>query len=140
MTTVFHSPPSPLPSHNGFEGGPAPPQSTSLESRSSSRRQVCFLKFSSVLYYQQIIVLNIMATFFVCDSLKCFRFNLHFLSSCVSSLPDWSQLDEEHRLIAHYAARLASQTSQSVSRILCFYSSIHLIISVMVMIMMTVTE
>ncbi|MPC26682.1 Dystrobrevin beta [Portunus trituberculatus] len=31
-------PPSPLPSHNGFEGGgPAPPQSTSLESRSSSR-------------------------------------------------------------------------------------------------------
>ncbi|KAK3852954.1 hypothetical protein Pcinc_040481 [Petrolisthes cinctipes] len=31
-------PPSPLPSHNGFEGGPAPPQSTSLDSRSSSRR------------------------------------------------------------------------------------------------------
>ncbi|XP_050693367.1 dystrobrevin beta-like isoform X3 [Eriocheir sinensis] len=65
-------PPSPLPSHNGFEGGPAPPQSTSLESRSSSR-------------------------------------------SCVSSLPDWGQLDEEHRLIAHYAARLASQTSHSGS-------------------------
>ncbi|KAG0692678.1 Dystrobrevin beta [Chionoecetes opilio] len=64
-------PPSPLPSHNGFEGGP-PPHSASLESRSSSR-------------------------------------------SCVSSLPDWTQLDEEHRLIAHYAARLASQTSQSGS-------------------------
>ncbi|KAK4311527.1 hypothetical protein Pmani_016993 [Petrolisthes manimaculis] len=35
--------------------------------------------------------------------------------SCISSLPDWSQLDEEHRLIAHYAARLANQASQSGS-------------------------
>ncbi|XP_047491124.1 dystrobrevin beta-like isoform X4 [Penaeus chinensis] len=65
-------PPSPLPSHNGFEGGASAPIPTSLESRSSSR-------------------------------------------SCVSSLPDWSQLDEEHRLIAHYAARLANQTSFSGS-------------------------
>ncbi|XP_045599525.1 dystrobrevin beta isoform X3 [Procambarus clarkii] len=65
-------PPSPLPTHNGFEGGASAPPPTSLDSRSSSR-------------------------------------------SCVSSLPDWSQLDEEHRLIAHYAARLANQTSQSGS-------------------------
>nr|XP_053653124.1 dystrobrevin beta-like isoform X4 [Cherax quadricarinatus] len=65
-------PPSPLPTHNGFEGGAAAPPPTTLDSRSSSR-------------------------------------------SCVSSLPDWSQLDEEHRLIAHYAARLANQTSHSGS-------------------------
>ncbi|XP_071530699.1 dystrobrevin beta-like isoform X2 [Panulirus ornatus] len=65
-------PPSPLPSHNGFEGGAAAPQPTPLDSRSSSR-------------------------------------------SCISSLPDWSQLDEEHRLIAHYAARLANQTAHSGS-------------------------
>ncbi|XP_042238714.1 dystrobrevin beta-like isoform X3 [Homarus americanus] len=66
-------PPSPLPTHNGFEGGGATaPLPASLESRSSSR-------------------------------------------SCISSLPDWSQLDEEHRLIAHYAARLANQTSHSGS-------------------------
>lgn len=45
----FHSPPSPLPSHNGFEGGPAPPQSTSLESRSSSRRLVWFIIISVIL-------------------------------------------------------------------------------------------
>lgn len=54
----FHSPPSPLPSHNGFEGGPAPPQSTSLESRSSSRRSVLYC-------YPQVIILNIISTIFV---------------------------------------------------------------------------
>ncbi|XP_066977294.1 dystrobrevin beta-like isoform X18 [Macrobrachium rosenbergii] len=65
-------PPSPLPSHNGFESGASAPIPASLESCSSSR-------------------------------------------SCVSSLPDWGQLDEEHRLIAHYAARLANQTINSSS-------------------------
>ncbi|XP_068217091.1 dystrobrevin beta-like isoform X3 [Palaemon carinicauda] len=65
-------PPSPLPSHNGFESGGPAPIPASLESCSSSR-------------------------------------------SCVSSLPDWGQLDEEHRLIAHYAARLANQTINSSS-------------------------
>ncbi|XP_076028911.1 dystrobrevin beta-like isoform X4 [Oratosquilla oratoria] len=30
-----------------------------------------------------------------------------------TSMPDWSQLDEEHRLIAHYAARLAQEGKQN---------------------------
>lgn len=47
--------------------------------------------------------------------MQCIKLSSHFPLPLSSVLDSASRLDEEHKLIARYAARLAAETSSSVS-------------------------
>lgn len=108
------SPPSPLPSHNGFPdpGFMAPFDSGSMDSRSTLRRWV----WNKSKLPQLILNMHVTIVFI-------FFFIFFFIHTIYSM--DSSRLDDEHKLIARYAQRLAQEARTMVrffinSKILTF--------------------